>query len=152
MSKGITSKKLDGSILKIGIVVARWNSEITGGLLESCKKGLIDSGVDMNNIVVQEVPGAYEVVFGGKMLIEKHNVDVVVTIGCLIKGETMHFEYIAEAVSQGVMNISLSSGVPVIFGVLTCMTEEQAVARSTGDSSHGYDWGKSAVEMGLLRM
>jgi 6,7-dimethyl-8-ribityllumazine synthase len=148
--KEIAFENFDGSGLKIGIVVARWNSDLTYALRDDCKKALLDAGLVLDNIIVQEVPGAYEVVYGSKHLIEQ-GVDAVVAIGCLIKGETMHFEYIAEAVSQGIMDLNTNTSVPVIFGILTCISEEQARERSIGEKSHGYAWGQSAIEMALLR-
>ena len=152
MTKGISFSKLDGSKLKIGIVVARWNSEVTFSLLKKCRKALEDSGVPEKNITVLEVPGSYEVVYGAKRLIEKKKADAVVVLGCLIKGETMHFEYICEAVTHGIMRLNAESGVPVIFGVLTCLNEAQARARAGDDkNNHGYFWGLTAVEMGRLR-
>ena len=151
MSKGIEFKTMDGSKLKIGIVVARWNSEVTFALLKKCREALVVSGVKKENITVLEVPGSYEVVYGAKHLIEKKKVDAVVCLGCLIKGETRHFEYICEAVSQGIMQLNVTSGVPVVFGVLTCLNEAQAKARAGDDqNNHGYGWGMSAVEMALL--
>jgi len=152
MAKGIHFDHLDGSALKVGVVVARWNQKVTNALLKDCTRGLLESGVGEKNIFIQSVPGAYEVVFGTKRMIEKKKVDVIIALGCLIKGETMHFEYIANAVSMGIMDVSLSSGVPIIFGVLTCLTEQQAIDRSIGSGSHGYQWAQSAVEMGLLKL
>ncbi len=150
MSKGITFDTKNGSGLKIGIVVARWNSEITFALRDGCVQALTDAGVERGDIVIREVPGSYEVVYGAKLLIEQ-GADAVVAIGCLIKGETMHFEYICEAVTQGIMRLNVEKSTPVIFGVLACLSEEQAIARSTGDNNHGYGWGQSAVEMALLK-
>jgi 6,7-dimethyl-8-ribityllumazine synthase len=150
MSKGITFDTKNGSGLKIGIVVARWNSEITLALRDGCVQALTDAGVERGDIVIREVPGSYEVVYGAKLLIEQ-GADAVVTIGCLIKGETMHFEYICEAVTQGIMRLNVETSTPVIFGVLACLSEEQAIARSTGENNHGYGWGQSAVEMALLK-
>lgn len=150
MIKGIEFKKMNGQDLKIGVVVARWNEKICQPLFLSCKTALLNSGVREENIIVQKVPGTYEVVFGAAQIIKKYQVDAVVCLGALIKGETMHFEYIAEAVSQGIMNLSFRSDTPVIFGVLTCLTEAQAVARSSGENNHGYNWGLSAVEMALI--
>ncbi len=150
MSKGITFDTKNGSGLKIGIVVARWNSEITFALRDGCVQALTDAGVERGDIVIREVPGSYEVVYGAKLLIEQ-GADAVVTIGCLIKGETMHFEYICEAVTQGIMRLNVEKSTPVIFGVLACLSEEQAIARSTGENNHGYGWGQSAVEMALLK-
>lgn len=152
MSKGITFEKKDGSQLKIGIAVSRWNSEITFSLLEKCQEALLDSGVKEKNIFVVEVPGAYELPFVADYLIKTKKPDAVICFGCLIKGESMHFEYIAEAVTQGIMNLNLNTGVPVIFGVLTCLNEKQAKARSgNNQNNHGYAWGQTAVEMGLLK-
>lgn len=150
MSKGITFHTVDGRGVRVGIVVARWNSEITFALRDGCVQALTDAGVESSDIVIREVPGSYEVVYGAKMLIEQ-GLDAVVAIGCLIKGETMHFEYICEAVSQGIMRLNVETDTPVIFGVLACLSEEQAIARSTGDNNHGYGWGQSVVEMAMIK-
>lgn len=148
--KGITFEKAEGKGIKIGIVVARWNSEYTYSLRDACKDALLDADVAANDIEILEVPGSYEVVYGAKHLVEK-GMDAVVAIGCLIKGETMHFEYIAEAVTQGIMHLNTHTDTPVIFGVLACMTEEQAKVRSIGEHNHGYGWGQSAIEMAMLK-
>ena len=112
-------------------------------------------GVSAADIVEIQVGGAYELPFSVKRMIELHNVDVVCPIGCLIKGETAHFEYIAEAVTQGLMRVSLDSGVPVLFGVLTVFNADQARARAgIGDGSkhnHGIEWAQTAVEQGVLK-
>ena len=149
MSKGITFEKLNGEGLKIGVVAARWNEEYTSSLRADCVRALRDTGVSDEDIVVSEVPGSFEVVLGAKYLLDQ-GVDAVVAIGCLIKGETMHFEYICDVVSTGLMQLGTDIGKPVIFGVLTCLTEEQARVRSIGEHNHGYGWGQSAVEMALL--
>ena len=151
MSKGIKFEKKDGSKLRIGIVASSWNSHITDALLSECQKALQESGVPDTNVVVYRVPGAYEVIYGTKKMIEKENVDAVVCLGSLIKGETMHFEYIAEAVTQGIASLNIEAGVPVIFGVLACLNEEQAIVRSQGEKNQGHEWGMAAVEMGLLK-
>lgn len=151
MAKGINFEKLDGSGLKIGIVCARWNQELSKSMLKKCKQALLDSNVNEENIHVAEVPGSYEVVFGALQLIKNKNVNAVICLGTLIKGETMHFEYISEAVSYGIMKLNVEAGVPVIFGILTCLDEKQARDRSIGDKSHAYQWGLSAIEMALLK-
>ena len=148
--KGVTFDKKNGVGLKIGIVVARWNSEYTYSLRDACTQALLDSGVADADVKIVEVPGSYEVAFAAKHLVQK-GVDAVIAIGCLIKGETMHFEYICEAVTQGIMHLNTHTDVPVIFGVLACMNEEQARARSIGEHNHGYGWGQTAVEMALLK-
>ncbi len=138
--------------LRIGIVVSKWHEEYTSVMLEKCKNTLIDEGVQKNDIVTLQVSGTFEIPFGAKALIERHTLDAVIAIGCLIKGETMHFEYIAEEVARGIMQIGLETGVPVIFGVLTCLTEKQARDRSLGKKSLAADWGKTAIEMARLRI
>lgn len=150
MSKGVGFGKLDGSALKIGLVYARWNKPLTSVLVCECKRALLDAGVRVENIIARDVPGSYELPFAAVQLIKKEKVDAVVCLGALIKGETMHFEYIAQAVSCGIMKVQLETGVPVIFGVLTCLNEQQARARSSGAKSHAYEWGLTAVEMGRL--
>jgi len=190
----------DGSNLRVLIVHTRWNSAIVQGLVDGAKKALVEQHkVRPENIVIESVPGAYELPFAAKKLLEvsqiraaedandlmgnvnlldglnltgssspatstpatattasKQAFDAVICIGVLIKGSTMHFEYICEAVSQGIMRVGLDSGVPVIFGVLTCLTEEQALNRAGMDKAgkghnHGVDWGQGAVEMALLK-
>ena len=148
--KGITFPELNGSELKIGIAVARWNDHITEKLLDGCVNALKEVGVKEENIITERIPGSYELPFGAQQLIKKQHVDGVVCLGTLIKGETMHFEYIAEAVTQGIMDLNLRHDVPVIFGILTCLTEEQAMVRATGENNHGDGWARSVVEMALL--
>lgn len=151
MSKGIERVQHNGAGLRIGIAVTRWNRHITGTLLERCKDGLRECQVADENIIVRDVPGSYELPLGAKFLFEQEDVDAVVVLGSLIKGETMHFEYICEAVTQGLMRLNLDYGKPVIFGVLACLNEEQAVHRANKDGlDHGHEWGISAVEMALL--
>lgn len=202
----------DGSDLRIAIVHARWNTTLIEALVNGTKKSLRAAGVKDENIVVETVPGSYElplavqrvyaasqiqstasVVTGGignlasgigdllggsnsqtdlhgslqpaddagkKDTALKHAFDAVIAIGVLIKGETMHFEYIADAVSHGLMKVQLETGVPVIFGLLTVLNEGQGLARAgleggTGKEAkghnHGEDWGNAAVELGVKR-
>lgn len=105
-----------------------------------------------SNVFTTYVPGAFELPLTAKFLTASKRVDVVICLGCLIKGETMHFEYIAEAVSQGIMRVGLESMIPCVFGVLTVLNKEQAIARSTGAKNEGLGWGTTAIEMGLARM
>lgn len=151
MAKGISFNKPDGAKLKIGIAVSRWNSTITFSLLEKAKQAILDSGVKEKDIEIIQVPGTYELPQAARYLIRHKKVKAVVSIGCLIKGETMHFEYIAQAVSYGLMRLSLDEGIPIIFGVLPCLNEKQALDRSGNSSrNHGYAWGLTAVEMAAL--
>lgn len=98
-----------------------------------------------------QVPGAYEVPYAARTCALTQKVDAVITIGILIKGETDHYNYIASAVSSGIMSTQLQTGIPMVFGILTCESEEDARERSTGGSSDANDWGKTAVQMGLFR-
>lgn len=150
MAKEVTFGKLNGSKLKIGIVASRWNAKVVDALLNGCMSALTECKVKKQNITLLRVPGSYELPFAARHLIEKKKVDAVVCLGCLIKGETMHFEFLAQAVTAGIMELNVDEDAPVVFGVLTCLTEKQARARSTGKNNHGYGWGMTAVEMGLL--
>ncbi len=149
MSKGIAFENKDGAKLTIGIVSARWNSHITEQLLAGCIQALRDAGVTQKNILTLDVPGSFELVFGARTLIKK-GMDAVVCLGVLIKGETKHFEYISSAVAHGIMQLNLSGQTPVVFGVLTCLTEAQALARATGNNNLGLIWGRSAVAMAII--
>ena len=139
--------------LKIGIVYARWNSKITDALLNGCVEELKRLGV--TDISTLSVPGSFELVYAAKSIISE--MDCVVCIGCLIKGHTMHFEYISESVSRGLSSLQLSSNVPIVYGVLNVCSEPQALSRAglnkdaKDNHNHGTDWGSCAVEMALLR-
>lgn len=115
-------------------------------------EALAECGVRKENTFQTEVPGAYELPLAARFLALSNTVDCIVCLGCLIKGETYHFEYIAESVSSGLMQVGLSTSCPVVFGVLTTADEQQAISRSSGKNNHGVSWGMTAVEMGLLRM
>ena len=146
--------KIDGTGLTIGIVHARWNDTVVGSLVAGAKKVIENSGA---SVKVVSVPGSYELLYGARVMQESKKVDALICTGCLIKGETMHFEYICEAVTQGIMKLNLEGDVPVIFGVLACMNEDQALARAGLDNAsgkkhnHGPEWGQSALEMAILR-
>lgn len=110
--------------------------------------------MEPDNIFVKEVPGAYELPYAARLLAMSGTVDAIVCCGVLIKGETLHFEYISDAVSAGIMDVSLGTMTPVVYGVLNCLDEEQVMKRSSnlnGGHNHGEDWGKTAVEMALMR-
>ncbi|MCJ1387855.1 hypothetical protein MMC18_000698 [Xylographa bjoerkii] len=144
-----------GTPLRIAIVHARWNTPIITALVSGCTSTLLSLGVSAANIVTESVPGSYELPFAVQSIQKgRDSFDAVVAIGVLIKGETMHFEYIAEAVTQGLMRVQLDSGVPVVFGLLTVLTEEQALVRAGvqgGGHNHGEDWAAAAVELGVKR-
>lgn len=142
---------MDGEGIRIGIIRTRWNKEYVDKLVDGAKEALKEVGVKDDDIFVTEVPGAFELPMAARFLAMSGTVDAIITTGVLIKGETMHFEYISEAVSSGIMSVGLQTMTPVIFGVLTCMNEQQVADRAGGKSNHGVDWGKTAVEMALLR-
>src|SRR5690348_2936601 len=115
---------------RFAVAVSRFNPEITDGLLAGAREALAEAEVRPDDITVVRVPGAFELPITAQRLAESGRFDGVVCLGCLIKGDTMHFEYIAEAASRGIMDVGLSTGVPVSFGVLTTLTDEQAEVRS----------------------
>lgn len=143
---------LNGSDVRVGIIMARWNADVIQGLYKGVNESLTACGVLPSNVFSTYVPGAFELPITARFLAASKRVDVIICLGCLIKGDTMHFEYIAQATANGIMQVSLESYVPCIFGVLTVLNKDQAVVRSTGTGNEGLSWGKSAVEMGLARM
>lgn len=140
------------TLFKFGIVVSEWNSEITDSLLEGASATLNDLGASSRNIHVHRVPGSFELPIGAKLLIDSGNFDAVIAIGSVIQGETRHFEFVCNAVAQGVKDVSLQTGVPVIFCVLTDDTPAQAKARSGGKHGNkGVEAAVAAVKMAYLR-
>ena len=132
-----------GAGKRIGIVVAEWNIAITGALRDGAIKTLLENGVVENDIVLKYVPGSFELTLGAQFLCEDKAIDAVITLGCVIQGETRHFDFICDAVAQGVTNVSLKYNKPVIFGVLTPDTLEQAQDRAGG--KHGNKGDEAAV-------
>ncbi|RHY11954.1 hypothetical protein DYB36_013731, partial [Aphanomyces astaci] len=152
--EALSSRVLDGRGLRIGICTTEWNKEIIDALRDGAIRTLTAAGVATDDIIVFKAPGAYELPFTASRLILSENVDAVICVGCLIKGETMHFEYICEAVTQGIMKLNLDTGVPVMFGVLAVLNEKQARARAgleEGGHNHGVEWAQTAIEMAQLR-
>mmetsp|Transcript_77357 Transcript_77357/g.160803 ORF Transcript_77357/g.160803 Transcript_77357/m.160803 type:complete len:176 (+) Transcript_77357:83-610(+) len=150
--RGLDLPELDGTGLKVAIVSARWNKPVCEALVNAAKEAM--GTVKVQDITVEYVAGAYELPFAAQVLLATKKYDGVICIGCLIKGETMHFEYICEAVSQGIMRLNLDWKTPVIYGVLTVLNEEQAKARAglAGDGHNsGKEWGITLVESILLQ-
>lgn len=143
---------MNSSDVRVGIIMARWNADIINGLYKGVNESLTAAGVLPSNIFSTYVPGAFELPITAKFLAASKRVDVIICLGCLIKGDTMHFEYIAQATANGIMQVGLESYVPCIFGVLTVLNKQQAIDRSQGEHNEGVSWGKSAIEMGLARM
>ena len=116
---------------KIGIVVSEWNIDITSNLLAGAQEKLIEFGIKNENIKISWVPGSFELVYGCKEL-SKQNLDAIIAIGCVIKGETDHYDFICNAVSNGIMQLNISYSIPVIFCVLTDHNKNQSLDRSGG--------------------
>ena len=135
--------------IKIGIVVSDWNETITNALKEGALAVLKENGVAKNHINVYSVPGSFELPSGASMLLDNNEkINAVICLGCVIQGETRHFEFISQAVANGVMRVSLDYGIPVIFGVLTCDTMEQAQDRAGGKyGNKGAEAAYSALKM-----
>jgi 6,7-dimethyl-8-ribityllumazine synthase len=143
----------DAQTMRIGIVVSEWNDHITSNLLKGCLEALTDCGIPDKNILVAHVPGSFELALGAKMLFDTHRIEAVICLGCVIRGETAHFDFVCNACANGVQQLALSIGKPVIFGVLTDDTEEQSIARSGGSKGNkGTEAAITAIKMiGLQR-
>ena len=133
--------------LKIAIVVSKWNSTITSNLYNETTKTLQEFGVNETNIIKAEVPGSFELIYAAKKIGINQDVDAIITIGCIIKGETPHFNYISQNVTSGIKDLNISLNKPVIFGVLTTNNLNEAIKRSTGKNNKGKEFAISAIEM-----
>ncbi|AWR00824.1 TPA: 6,7-dimethyl-8-ribityllumazine synthase [Staphylococcus aureus] len=143
--------KLIGKDLKVAIVVSRFNDFITGRLLEGAKDTLIRHDVNEDNIEVAFVPGAFEIPLVAKKLASSGNYDAVITLGCVIRGATSHYDYVCNEVAKGVSKVNDQTNVPVIFGILTTESIEQAVERAgTKAGNKGAEAAVSAIEMANL--
>ncbi|MDR2971288.1 MAG: 6,7-dimethyl-8-ribityllumazine synthase [Bacteroidales bacterium] len=133
LSQHSDSPSLKNINIKIGIVVSEWNEAITNALKEGALAVLREAGIAQKQIVIHSVPGSFELPLGALMLIDSDDsIGAIICLGCVIQGETRHFEFISQAVANGIMNVSLDYAIPVIFGVLTCDTMEQAQDRAGG--------------------
>lgn len=133
----------NGNSYSIGIIAAEWNPEITNAMLQGAADTLREHGVKESNIIVRRVPGTFELSSAADMMLCRTTVDAVICIGCVIQGETRHFEFICQAVSQGLTNVALNHERPVIFSVLTTDTMQQALDRAGG--KHGNKGVEGAV-------
>ena len=133
--------------LKIAVVVSKWNETITSSLFKETKKTLHQYGIKEDNIYKIEVPGSFELIYAAKKIGINQDVDAIIAIGCIIKGETPHFEYISQSVSIGIKDLNISLNKPVIFGVLTTSNIEEAIKRSSGKNNKGKEFAISAIEM-----
>jgi 6,7-dimethyl-8-ribityllumazine synthase len=126
------NKVPDASNMCFGIVVSEWNPEITGALLDGTVKTLEKHGTIPENIHVKRVPGSFELVYGAQQMCKNDGFDAVIILGCVIRGETPHFDYICEGVTNGISHLNASQNIPVVFGLLTTNDLQQAKDRSGG--------------------
>jgi 6,7-dimethyl-8-ribityllumazine synthase len=151
MMSTIFEGDLQGKDLKIGLVVARFNEFITGKLLSGAKDALTRHGVAEDDIDTAWVPGSFEIPIVAQKMANSKKYDAVICLGAVIRGATPHFEYIAAEVSKGVAKVGLDTGVPVMFGVITADTLEQAIERAgTKSGNKGFDAAVGAIEMANL--
>jgi 6,7-dimethyl-8-ribityllumazine synthase len=132
LKSGKVKSKVNLAKKKFAIVVAEWNEEITEALYEGAYSSLIANGVKKSHITRKSVPGTFELTLGAQWLADKKDIDAVICLGCVIQGETPHFDYICQAVAYGITEVNLKSKKPIIFGVLTTLDKNQALARAGG--------------------
>lgn len=138
----------DAKEMKFGIAVSEWNFKITGALLKGAVETLKKHGAKEENIFVKTVPGSFELTFAANQMTEYYDVDAVIVLGCVIKGETPHFDYVCMGVTQGITDLNASGDIPVIYGLLTTNTMEQAEARSGGKlGNKGDECAITAIKM-----
>ena len=122
----------DASAMRFGIVVSEWNAHITGALLEGAVNTLKKHGAKEENILVQTVPGSFELTFGSAQLIKSGKVDVVIALGCVVRGDTPHFDYVCAGATQGITHLNATTDTPVIYGLITTNNMQQAEDRAGG--------------------
>lgn len=142
----------DAQEFRFGIVVSEWHAEITHALYEGCAQTLSTHGAQTDNIEILQVPGTFELTAGARLLAGRHTLDAIICIGCVIQGETKHNEYINNAVATGLTSLSLATGVPCIYGVLTPNTETQAKDRAGGKyGNKGVEAAVTAIRMAAAK-
>ena len=144
----------DASTLKVGIVIARFNDLITnkllGGCLDCLKRHGLDTSDTGSNVDIVWVPGSFELPIAANALVKKSNFDVIITLGAVIKGETSHYDVVINEASKGISKVSHDIGIPIIFGVLTTDTMQQALERAGIKNNLGWNYALQAIEMGSL--
>lgn len=151
-SKGAAAPERDGRDMRLAVVCGRFNDYVTQRLLDGARRGAGECGVDPTAIVVEWVPGAFEIPFAARAIAASGRVDAVVCLGAVIRGETSHYDFVAGECARGIQDVQLEVGVPVLFGVLTTEDLAQAEARSGGAGTHnvGEECVRTAVEMVAL--
>jgi 6,7-dimethyl-8-ribityllumazine synthase len=148
-----TLKKGKGKLsFQIGLVVSDWNAEVTHAMRDAAIEFLKEHGIAAKNIIVHAVPGSFELALGAQWLAYQKKIDAVIAIGCVVQGETRHFDFICDACAKGIMEVGLHTNKPVIFGVLTPQNQEQALDRAGGKHGNkGIEAAETALKMLLLR-
>jgi 6,7-dimethyl-8-ribityllumazine synthase len=137
---------------RFGIVVSEWNESITTGLYQGALKALLDNGALEENIIKWDVPGSYELIYGAKKMVASQDLDAVIAIGNVIKGETKHFDFVCEGVTQGIKDLNVIQDIPVIFCVLTDDTMLQSIERSGGKHGNkGVECAIAAIKMAVIK-
>lgn len=143
-----TSPVPDATDMRFGIVLTEWNNHITEKLLADTIEKLKENGVAESNITVKRVPGSFELVYGAAQLAKFGHVNGIIVLGCVIRGDTPHFDYICQGVTQGITRLNATADIPVIFGVLTVNTEAQAIDRCGGKAGNkGHEFALTAIKM-----
>lgn len=137
---------------RFGIVVSQWNQLITEGLYKGCVEALIDCGALQKNIIRWNVPGSFELIYGASLMRNTFTLDAIIVIGSVIKGETMHFDFVCQGVTQGIATLNTQGDVPVLFCVLTDNNEQQSIDRSGGKHGNkGTEAAIAAIQMAYLK-
>jgi 6,7-dimethyl-8-ribityllumazine synthase len=142
----------DAKEMRFGIIVSDWNQKVTWSLLDGAQKTLRKHGAAKKNIIVKHVPGAFELTLGAQFLAEYDDLDAVICLGCVIQGDTPHFTYICQGVTQGITQLNMEYNIPFIFGVLTTNTQQQAIDRAGGKHGNkGDEAAVTAIKMAALQ-
>ncbi|MFV8270910.1 6,7-dimethyl-8-ribityllumazine synthase [Flavobacterium sp. GT2N3] len=137
---------------RFGIVVSEWNDSITEGLYRGAVEALLENQVPAQHIIRWNVPGSFELIYGSKKMLQTQNVDAVIAIGCVIQGQTKHFDFVCEGVTQGIKDLNVQTDIPVIFCVLTDNTMQQSIDRSGGVyGNKGTEAAIAAIKMAYIR-
>ncbi|NOT74584.1 MAG: 6,7-dimethyl-8-ribityllumazine synthase [Cyclobacteriaceae bacterium] len=148
LKSGSGKSKIDLSNKRFAIVVAEWNEDITEALYEGAVSALTEAGAKKKHVVRHNVPGSFELTLGAQWMTNVKNIDAVICLGCVIQGDTPHFDYICQAVANGITSVNLSSNKPVIFGVLTTLNKTQALERAGGKlGNKGEEAAVTAIKM-----
>jgi len=152
LSEYVLSSVPDGNDMKFGIVVSEWNYDVTGALMRGAVETLKKHGVFEKDILIRHVPGSFELTLGGQFFAEYTDVDAIILLGCVIQGETRHFDFICQGVTKGATDLNIKYNLPVIFGLLTTQNQQQALDRAGGKlGNKGDEAAVTALKMVALQ-